>query len=552
MKHILFAAKLMLVALFLVLTNHDIESRIVAIGVTAGLFVFIFIWLSFIACYLLIAVASSWKIRFFWGLIFFVSALSAESYFLASGGESLSIFTIESLLDARGDYDKALSFYSYLFMIAFGKSVIGLIGIMLPVQMSVSLDRRIALLGAMLLPALPITAIAGILYMRGGEGTIGLPAQIKPITEFTFSLAYAGLANETVQREKVTEKQVTPPMVDNIIMIVDESVRSDYLDINSGNGIRTHLTDQLNRVVNFGRTSSAASCSHYSNAVLRYGGTFKGLPGDVLRNPSVWAYAKNAGLSTYFIEGQQYLIKEHDEYIDTTNIDRVISRRELLDPSKNEYRTDINSIEVIRKLISQPGKKFIYLVKQGSHFPYEGNYPRDYRPYKPFMSQESISSPQNQVTEDKLRVENSYKNVLSWGVGEFFKEFMKLDLRNTVVLYTSDHGQKLYNEGGGSFFTHCNTTNVDPHEGLVPLVVISDSLSMTAIFNEAGRLNYNRASHLNIYPTVLKLLGYDDNFITEKYGNTLFSEIKQKQEFIAPPFLVRYGRKLNWVGITAP
>jgi hypothetical protein len=80
-------------------------------------------------------------------------------------------------------------------------------------------------------------------------------------------------------------------------------------------------------------------------------------------------------------------------------------------------------------------------------------------------------------------------------------------------VYTSDHGQDLAKRA-----THCNG---DPaaEEYSVPL------LAITADRKDAGFRSpdalFDRASHLNIFTTLLVALGYDERWAAKTYGPSL-------------------------------
>ncbi|MCZ2123651.1 MAG: sulfatase-like hydrolase/transferase [Anaerolineales bacterium] len=67
-------------------------------------------------------------------------------------------------------------------------------------------------------------------------------------------------------------------------------------------------------------------------------------------------------------------------------------------------------------------------------------------------------------------------------------------LKNTVFLYTSDHGQTLFENN--ATWLHCNYTTM---EATVPLLMIGKDLPLVATKNFL-------ASHSNIFPTLLDLM----------------------------------------------
>src|SRR3546814_16212679 len=59
------------------------------------------------------------------------------------------------------------------------------------------------------------------------------------------------------------------------------------------------------RIYNYGLAASVTNCSVGSNVTLRYGGTRKDYQRINGTQPSIWAYARKAGLRTVYIEHQR-------------------------------------------------------------------------------------------------------------------------------------------------------------------------------------------------------------------------------------------------------
>src|SRR3546814_9750893 len=59
------------------------------------------------------------------------------------------------------------------------------------------------------------------------------------------------------------------------------------------------------RIYNYGLAASVTNCSVGSNVTLRYGGTRKDYQRINGTQPSIWAYARKAGLRTVYIDSQR-------------------------------------------------------------------------------------------------------------------------------------------------------------------------------------------------------------------------------------------------------
>jgi len=200
---------------------------------------------------------------------------------------------------------------------------------------------------------------------------------------------------------------------------------------------------------------------------------------------------------------------------------------------------------------------FVYVNKMGAHFPYEGKYPPE-RAVLPVMTRTTLGNgvgkPQAEDAATRTSFRNAYLNALAWNVGNFFDALLAdLDLSNTVIVYTSDHGQNLHDDGSPGYATHCTTARTSPAEGIVPLVVLTQIPEVLATMREAARKNRDRASQFNVFPSVLALLGYPPQAIARSASNELplEAELPSGQQKFASVFFVRFGRQSVWNSIPA-
>jgi lipid A ethanolaminephosphotransferase len=542
--------KILLITYFLIFTNFGLEQRVEQIGVNLNLLLFFALWVLIILSIFAVSFYGTLNARIFWGLFFSLSAVLGSIYYQSSGGQYLSFNTIAPIWDAKGNIFDALILYQFIVIKSIINSFAGLIGIIIPSTIN---KKPIKFTG--LIPLAPIILISFIIFIRGGEGTGGLPSQLIPLTTFSVYMGDNLLNQENPSREQVSISIYQQPRINNIVLVVDESVRADYLKINDNKkGVDTGLSNS-NHIANFGWSSASTSCSIYSNLGLMYGGNKKATVNIIRTKPSIWAYAKSAGFETYFIGGQK-LTPDDNKWIDYNHIDYVTTNGDLIndDPNLIDYEIARKTKKIIN---ANNNNKLIYVIKRGSHFPYESRYPDHQAIFSPHMSEGSVFSPQNTVNERADLVINSYKNSVQWNTGIFFKEYFSEKLKHsTALFYTSDHGQKLKSEDNTSFFTHCNTAMVSPFEGLVPLVIATNDLALHQLFYDAAKRNYDKSGHLNIFPTILWTLGYNVKDINQHYAQSLLDDIEGIQQFVSPPFFTKFGRKqkLNSIpkrGITA-
>lgn len=142
----------------------------------------------------------------------------------------------------------------------------------------------------------------------------------------------------------------------------------------------------------------------------------------------------------------------------------------------------------------------MYVVKAGVHFPYEGSYDVAAAPYRPHM--------EGMIVPDRERMRNSYKNAIRYSIDGFFRELTEggLDLSDSMIIYTSDHGQSLLDNK--SQLTHCSVEDSTVSEGLVPLMVFSGYPQIVGKLREYATINRDKLSHFNVVPTIIEAMGF--------------------------------------------
>jgi lipid A ethanolaminephosphotransferase len=325
--------------------------------------------------------------------------------------------------------------------------------------------------------------------------------------------------------------------VQHVVLLVDESVRADYIDWTPGNGNTPALASLKDRLVDFGPAASGGNCSHYSNAILRFGGARDDLIRTLTTSPTMWQYAKTAGYRTVFIDAQAGFIKssgklqnfmtpEEAKYIDDMN---------TADATTPAPELDDRLMDVLVQKLKSDQPTFIYAVKNGAHFPYDRAYPENERQLRPVMGEA--------LPEDTAARINSYRNVIRWSVDRIIKRLAEeADLKDTVVIYTSDHGQNLTH----TRLSHCTVEDPDPREGLVPLFVMTGDPALRTEFAAAARDSKDHGSHFTIAPTLLQLFGYDAAAVRKQYGASLLEKNDAAPAFTSGDVFGMFSKKVRW------
>lgn len=305
------------------------------------------------------------------------------------------------------------------------------------------------------------------------------------------------------KREKITYRHSYLPR-NNIILVIDESIRGDHFSIN---GYARETTPFLRLLAaredgfyNWGLAVAGATCSYPSNNLILTG-VRPGLDefGMTAKYPTVFQYAKAMGYKTYYMDAQTNSLWNGLTDQDISYVDEWLKAGDF----GNDYQSDFRAADRISKILSGGVGSFIVLNKRGVHFLYEDTYPPQMAVWLP--------APGTYDRQPEL-VKNPYDNGILYNVNNFFERLLadRSILEHTIILYTSDHGQTLFENHVR--WLHCNFT---PQEAMVPLILIGKNIPSVDT-------SY-RASHSNILPTLLDLMGVPPDQRIHPYAPSLFS-----------------------------
>lgn len=528
--------KFALLTLGLAYTNQFVGARIayfLQYQHGFALLVFLGFWITAIAALVYVALSPGRGYRIGWSIPIGLSTLAGNLFFQVMG-DRMTVEALDSLWDPHMVNTATMVFYGRETLHAlFGTSIV-LTGLLL--SPPPGLPRWRPLKALPLIPCLLSAAI--ILYVggAGGNETRGLPSQFHNVGLFAVYAMSPGLDQE---KADVDIPQVRPPLARHLVLIVDESVSGDFIDLNVARGTTPYLAANPEDLVNFGLALSASNCSNVSNAVLRLGAKPELLGSDgysIFTNPSIWKYARKAGFETNYIEphdltgsGQNYMYTS-----EVALIDHLLTAPAAT-PTESQ---DVEVRRLLLEVLQRPNPQFVYVNKQGAHFPYLLAFPEDEVHFEPQM--DSLG-----VIEDRERLVNSYKNAILYTVDRFFLGLLpRLDLADTAIIYTSDHGQNLLDDGRVA--THCRRLGENLFEAVVPLLAWAGDDQLRGQFRQAAVLNQGAASHFEVFPTVLVLFGYDPAIVRERYHRSLFDRIEQPLGFVSGSITGRFGTKPVW------
>jgi hypothetical protein len=534
------------IAVYLI-THYDYYfGRISAIGISYPLVLFAGMFVVLTVALFMSAYIRQTFIRHVFALGMFGSAVFFDVYTRVTA-DYLSYSSFVSLVYSGGFIQEALIQYR-------DAIISGVLG-GLPLLLGIGLKprRRWPVPGAVLVaaPLLGVLLLSAVLFVRAGEGARGLPQMYTPLAYLNL-FAYESLHNTVGPREPVNLARADHAVSHDIVLIIDESISGNYLDINAPFGVHSNLKEPRPGVdiFNYGYAASIANCSADTNITLRYGGT----RGDYMRinstMPSIWQYAKKAGLRTVYIDAQRTGGNLQNLMNDTEK--RDIDEFVQFDQTSVRER-DMAAAAKLIELLNDDKAQLVVINKVGAHFPVHDKYPDAFMAYRPTLPRGQFVEVAdtgkrdgfNGQPDDWVLYRNAYKNTLLWNVGEFFSRvFAQANLNNALLIYTSDHGQDLHERGNPGLNTHCGGDPVE-EEGLVPLVVIQGSALKTLDWQAQLAGNKDRSSHYNIFPTLLQLMGYDLAGVEAVYGKPL--SVATGDEFTFNyRFNARLGAKPEW------
>ena len=410
-------------------------------------------------------------------------------------------------------------------------------------------SRRFSVSGIFgLLPIASGALVAGVIvYTKGGT-------QWFPIPFGTFSNAAMVLASasndantEATWRDVVIDhdakiKGMVNPIFDKIVVIMDESVRGDYLTLNDPTRNTTRFLKATSHLINFGVASSGGNCSFISRTIFRFGMRQSDLPNgwrEGLNRPTLWEFAHKAGYKTVHIDAWR------DRGFISLGSGISLAERALVNSNINinkpvGYLRDQTVVEKLLHALKEEGPAFIYVDKFGVHFPYSDKYPPDFHTLPTPLSDTVSSVVIKFFMFFGERELAQYSNAIAWSVDEFFRKLLPaVDLRKTLIVYTSDHGQSLL---PGRYLQHCSTTPTVPlAEADVPLFAITSEPDFEQRLQQGAARGFGQFSHFEVFPTLLLALGYDAGWVKETYGLSLMDSPSPDKKFMigSPDFQPR-------------
>ena len=487
--------------------------------------IFIGIWGFSLLGVLAAAFHPSLLLRLLFATVFLLSTLLGFTYEHLTG-DVLTYDSLEILVGARYFAGNAFHFYFEQLHYPFAMSLLAL-AILLPVPKGMAAWSFLSRSILTVMAVLPLLVMFMLALLRGGYGLDNTPHAYRSATLLLMyganQLAFDMPEPQAVSIPLSSKMPVGNKPV-NIVFLMEESLRADFLDINYPRGSTPFLKSIQDEWVNFGYASSGANCSHTSNQLIRLGPDAGAVEETLQHNPYIWMYAKAAGYRTVLIEAQSKhghvassngVSAQEQAYIDT-----------IIYPPEDTFRNeDVGLPALIQRelqLAAAAGQPaFIYVVKNGVHFPYENVLTEE-------MQQALVELTASM--SDKERLETTYREAIRYSVDAFFRVLQQqAPYENTLFFYTADHGQNLLDNG--RLMTHCGDSDIDWHEAMVPFILKSDVPVWQEKIQQAAVQNKDKLSHFHIFPSLLAVMGFDHDRVKQRYGPNLFEPLADEQRY---------------------
>lgn len=304
---------------------------------------------------------------------------------------------------------------------------------------------------------------------------------------------------------KINQKISTNENNVKVILVLGESVRADHLGINGYKRNTTPLLRNQNNLISF---KNAFTSKTYTSISLF----------QILTNQSVYDTPVSETYSLINIINQTGI---HTNWIGNQTPENgylpfITSSREsvIIDPLHSVFslkkKNDLELLKYIPK--PQPSiNSFSIFHMIGSHWYYENRYTKNFRHFSPNIKSKYIPS---NTPEEMI---NSYDNtivLLDYFLNELIEKLKKSN-ENYILIYVSDHGELLGEEGK---WLHAQVTNEKAPKNPALIVWYSDQFKeqfpnkiekLKGRKNETIPLDY-------IYHSVLDIYEVDDQYYNKQ------------------------------------
>lgn len=318
-----------------------------------------------------------------------------------------------------------------------------------------------------------------------------------------YFLHYYGAGRETVIRADISERysfsmpdiKRSEPLV--VVMVIGESLRGDLVGLNGYS------------VNNMPKLASTPNLVSFTNAKAYTNITRESVPlmltradrdnfEESLTETSVISVFKKLGFSTAWI-GNQGLFAGFKPTFGPIAMesDYIVNRSDLRRLSGNQITYDGYMLPIFDDFLAANSGNNIFVIfhMMGSHWKFDERYPREFMQFQPTCQ----SSPGVCSKEELF---NGYNNTVLY-TDHFLKEIVsRLDQHKAIMLYASDHGFSLMEDG---FFSNATPSKPKEQMDIAMFAWASDKYlrSHKQLFTHLQKNRDFEVSHDHIFHSLL-------------------------------------------------
>lgn len=300
----------------------------------------------------------------------------------------------------------------------------------------------------------------------------------------------------------------------NIVVLVVDSMRYDMFD----KDVTPYLWDFSKKAVVFKNHYSGGNCTRFGIFSIIYGiyGNYWFNALSNRKGPVLIDVLKKQGYDMRIIASSKLTFPE---FTKTCFIN--VDREKILDtpPQGDGAVRDIDSVKKAVNYIENRDKKnpyFMFVFFDASHGSFD--YKPDFEKFKPSYGVNLLTLNKGNI----LPLFNKYKNSIhfsDWLINEIISSIKKSGgLENTIIIVTGDHGEAFLERG----YTGHNHS-YSKEEVSVPLIFYHPGIKPSII-------DYN-TSHFDLVPTLLSILGVENEYSDYSQGFNLFDN--KKRDYMA-------------------
>lgn len=233
------------------------------------------------------------------------------------------------------------------------------------------------------------------------------------------------------------------------ILIIGETSRADNWQILGYDRNTNPRLSKRQDVLAAGGAMSESNTTHKSVPMLLSPVDATNFNDEIYKTKSLISAFKEAGYATAYISNQRYnrsFIDFFSEESDTATFIREQLGENMRPTSRSFY--DVDLLPIVKEILSKnKTKQLIVLHTYGSHFNYKDRYDKEDARFTPDDYTEAMKS-------ERDRLINAYDNTIVATdrlISECINLLDSLDNTSAGLLYTSDHGEDIFDNGSSRF-----------------------------------------------------------------------------------------------------